>query len=136
LHLLLAPLRLKRMQFVEFALERALQTSFLRREVAEVTLVCAEWCEPESMLGGPEAVLPERDPGTRPGRERRGWFRAPKQWIETPAGISEQLDQRGFFFANRIEALHESLTVRFVSSGIFARQQDGAASETGLEGIE
>jgi hypothetical protein len=41
--------------------------------------------------------------------------------IKTPARVGEQLNQRAFFLANRIEALDESLAMSFVCGGIFAR---------------
>ena len=129
------PFGLKRLELVEFALKRPLQPSFLRREVAEIALVGTESVRLNECLADLRQFFRKQFLKLDLAESKKVGFEH-RAAIETPAGIGEQVDERGFFFADRCEAFHESLAMRLIGIGILARKQDGAASETGLEGIE
>ena len=55
---------------------------------------------------------------------------------ETPIGIGNGLREAAFFVGSRSKAGEGAVEMRLVCGGVFAREQDGAAREPGLDCVQ
>ncbi|MFL6465505.1 MAG: hypothetical protein ACJ73N_13975 [Bryobacteraceae bacterium] len=89
---------------------------------------------PEARRGPADLLLPRTDrrSGVGPGQRDRL-----RDWECGPAaiGIDQVLHQLRFAFAHGLEFRRKTGDMRFIESGILARQQDGASGQAGFDGI-
>lgn len=55
--------------------------------------------------------------------------------LETPCGIGDRLNQLSLYGADGSEIFRVLAEVLFVGGGVFGCEQDGAAGETGFDGV-